>query len=35
MKPSRVAGEFATWIAQPKKGIAQKSIDFEYVRLPG
>ncbi|MFQ5554200.1 MAG: benzoyl-CoA 2,3-epoxidase subunit BoxB [Acidimicrobiia bacterium] len=27
-------GRFASWIAPPKKGIAQKSIDFEYVRLP-
>ena len=35
MKPERTPGEFATWIAQPSRGVDKKHLDFEYVRLPG
>ncbi len=35
MKPERTPGEFATWIAQPSRGVDKKPLDFEYVRLPG
>ncbi len=34
MQPLHEAGKFASWIAPPRKGIAQKPIDYEYVRLP-
>jgi benzoyl-CoA 2,3-dioxygenase component B len=34
MTPERTPGEFATWIAQPLRGVDQKPVDFEYVRLP-
>ncbi len=34
MQPLHEPGKFASWIAPPRKGIAQKPIDYEYVRLP-
>jgi benzoyl-CoA 2,3-dioxygenase component B len=34
MRPEQTPGEFATWIAQPSRGVDQKPLDFEYVRLP-
>ena len=33
MRPVTEPGQCASWIAPPKKGIAGKSGDFEYVRL--
>jgi benzoyl-CoA 2,3-dioxygenase component B len=34
MQPHFEPGVFARWIAPPNKGINQKPMDFEYVRLP-
>jgi len=34
MRPEQTPGAFATWIAQPSRGVDQKPLDFEYVRLP-
>ncbi len=34
MQPSYGAGDFATWIAPPARGIHRKPLDFEYVKLP-
>ncbi len=33
MRPERVPGAFAGWIAPPKTGVDGKPGDFEYVRL--
>ncbi len=33
MKPVTRAGEFASWIAPPPRGINHQPIDFEYVKL--
>ncbi|MBK7877120.1 MAG: benzoyl-CoA 2,3-epoxidase subunit BoxB [Planctomycetes bacterium] len=33
MKPVREAGKFASWIAPPAKGLDNKALDFEYVKL--
>jgi benzoyl-CoA 2,3-dioxygenase component B len=34
MQPNFEPGQFAGWIAPPKKGIHNKPGDFEYVKLP-
>jgi benzoyl-CoA 2,3-dioxygenase component B len=34
MQPQLEPGVFASWIAPPNKGINQKPMDFEYVKLP-
>jgi benzoyl-CoA 2,3-dioxygenase component B len=34
MQPVHQLGEFASWIAPPSRGISQKPVDFEYVKLP-
>ena len=34
MQPEFRAGEFATWIAKPSKGIQNMPEDFLYVKLP-
>lgn len=33
MKPVYEAGEFASWIAPPRKGVKGKAVDFEYVQF--
>jgi benzoyl-CoA 2,3-epoxidase subunit B len=34
MQPEYQTGEFATWIAEPSRGIMGKPLDFEYVKVP-
>lgn len=34
MKPEVTPGEFASWIAPPRRGIAAKPVEYEYVLLP-
>lgn len=34
MQPHFEPGAFASWIAPPNKGINQKPMDYEYVKLP-
>jgi benzoyl-CoA 2,3-dioxygenase component B len=33
MKPCTVAGQYASWIAPPARGINNQPGDFEYVKI--
>ena len=35
MKPKYDAGEFASWIARPSRGVMGQPLEFEYVKVPG
>jgi len=35
MQQVTTPGEFASWIAPPRKGIGGQPVEFEYVQIPG